>query len=304
MTTATLYLLLPEIVLIAAAVAIYLGGAFSAGKKGTVPICAKHPPGRSGKWGLSDFSPTARHVWRWIAGGAILAAAVILWTQHGPADAAAPLHFDELAWLTRWLALGFGVLFVLLTSRLNSDATAEYVGSLLLTIAGLMLVGVAGDLVLAVRRAGIDLDSHLRAALPGPARRGLAGSDGQVFLSQHSRSAILLYGFSFLYGIAGSTELSSVRSALDGTKPLPPGFAAFARIALALVFGGLCFRIAAVPFHFYAPDVYQGTTHANAALLSVVPKAAGFLVMTRILVAAMPEHDAARRGNSCSASRS
>ena len=92
-----------------------------------------------------------------------------------------------------------------------------------------------------------------------------------------------------------------MRSALDGTKPLPPGFAAFAKLALALVFGGLCFRITAVPFHFYAPDVYQGTTHANAALLSVVPKAAGFLVMTRILVAAMPEHDAARRGRSCSA---
>ncbi len=94
------------------------------------------------------------------------------------------------------------------------------------------------------------------------------------FLSVLS-SAILLYGFSFLYGIAGSTELAAVRAALDGTKPLPPGFAVFSKLAMALVFGGLCFRITAVPFHFYAPDVYQGTTHPNAALLSVVPKAAG-----------------------------
>ena len=59
-------------------------------------------------------------------------------------------------------------------------------------------------------------------------------------------------------------------------------------MALALLFGGLCFRITAVPFHFYAPDVYQGTSYPNAALLSVIPKAAGFVVLARLLVAAMP----------------
>ena len=59
-------------------------------------------------------------------------------------------------------------------------------------------------------------------------------------------------------------------------------------MALALLFAGLCFRITAVPFHFYAPDVYQGTTHANAALLSVLPKAAGLLVLVRLALVAMP----------------
>jgi NADH-quinone oxidoreductase subunit N len=53
---------------------------------------------------------------------------------------------------------------------------------------------------------------------------------------------------------------------------------------MLLVFAGLGFKIAAVPFHFYAPDVYQGTTHLNAALLSVVPKAAGLIVLVRIMV--------------------
>ena len=54
------------------------------------------------------------------------------------------------------------------------------------------------------------------------------------------------------------------------------------------MFAGLCFRITAVPFHFYAPDVYQGTTYPNAALLSVLPKAAGFLVLVRLLTAVAP----------------
>ena len=225
MTTATLHLLLPEIVLIVAAVAIYMGGAFS----------------------------TARHVWRWIAGGAILLAAVALYSQHGPGQADAPLHFDELARFLRWLALGLGTLLLLLASGINSDATAEYIGSLLLTVAGLMLVGVAGDLVLLF--VAMELISIPTYAMLYLGRRDVASqeSTAKYFFLSVLASAILLYGFSFLYGIAGSTELAAVRAALDGTKPLPPGFAVFAKLAMALIFGGLCFKIAAVPFHFYAP---------------------------------------------------
>ena len=59
-------------------------------------------------------------------------------------------------------------------------------------------------------------------------------------------------------------------------------------MALVLIFAGLSFRVAAVPFHFYAPDVYQGATHANAALLSVLPKAAGLIVLVRLTLGAMP----------------
>ena len=59
-------------------------------------------------------------------------------------------------------------------------------------------------------------------------------------------------------------------------------------MALVLIFAGLSFRVTAVPFHFYAPDVYQGTIHANAALLSVLPKAAGLLVLVRLVLLAMP----------------
>ena len=54
-----------------------------------------------------------------------------------------------------------------------------------------------------------------------------------------------------------------------------------------MILAGLCFKVAAVPFHFYAPDVYQGTTHPNAAMLSVVPKGAGLAALARLL-AAMP----------------
>jgi NADH-quinone oxidoreductase subunit N len=307
MTIATLQLLLPEIVLIAAAVAIYMCGT----KKGTFYFFRPGPDDASQKSRMSPFF--------WMAAAAILAAGIALWSQDDAATAGAPLQFDQLAWLTRWLALGLGALLLLLACsspsgpdrggadvlvcpdpskspgrqeypahRSHGDATDEYVGSLLLIVAGLMLVGVAGDLVLLF--VALELISIPTYILLYLGRRDVASQEATAkyfFLSVLS-SAIVLYGFSFLYGIAGSTELTAVRAALAGAKPLPPGFAAFAKLAMALVFGGLSFRIAAVPFHFYAPDVYQGTTHPNAALLSVAPKAAGFVVMTRILVLAMP----------------
>ena len=62
----------------------------------------------------------------------------------------------------------------------------------------------------------------------------------------------------------------------------------FARLALILIFAGLGFRLTAVPFHFYAPDVYQGTTNPNAGLLAVVPKVAALVALARIAFVAMP----------------
>ena len=121
-------------------------------------------------------------------------------------------------------------------------------------------------------------------------RRDAQGQESAAkyfFLSVLS-SAILLYGFSFLYGVGGSTQLTAVRAALAEPGRRPRDFRAFSKVAVALIFAGLCFRITAVPFHFYAPDVYQGTTYPNAALLSVMPKAAGFVVLARMLLAAMP----------------
>jgi NADH-quinone oxidoreductase subunit N len=311
MTVSVLCLLLPEIALIVAAVTIYMAGAFLAGKD-TEGNAAGH----------IRLNGPAPWLWRWIAGGALLLAAILLCSQSTAwfkriaapsaaasrisADAAAglpgsagdfvrqtnraaePLYFDDLARFTRWLAIGLGGLLLLLSSRPDSSGTSERIGSLLLTVAGLMLVAVAGDLVLLfVALELISIPTYVLLYLGRQDEATQEATTKYFFLSVLA-SAILLYGFSFLYGVAGSTGLAAIRAALDGTHPLPPGFSAFAKLAMAMIFGGLCFRITAAPFQFYAPDVYQGTTHSNAALLSVVPKAAGFVVMLRLLVVAMP----------------
>jgi len=250
-----------EIVLVAVAAGVYLGGAF-VDRRGT---------------------------WRWIAlaGLAVAACALALAAKQTPASPA--LEADGLARYARWLALGVGALLVLLAWRpLSAPGTAEYLGSILLVIAGLMLVAMARDLVLLF--VGLELVSIPTYLLLCLGRRHAHGQEAAVkyFYLSVLASALLLYGLSFLYGASGSMDLGEIRRRLAESPVALTGFGLFARLAMVLIVAGLGFRIAAVPFHFYAPDVFQGTSTANAGLLSVVPKIAGMVALVRLLAAAMP----------------
>jgi NADH-quinone oxidoreductase subunit N len=261
LSTKTVGLLIPEIVLAAVAVAIYVAGAF-------VP---------------------ARRIWSWLAAGGVLVAALSLAGQGLSAAASGPLTIDPLAQYIRWLGLMMGLLFILLSSRPASAGQApEYVGSLLLVVAGLMLASGAAELVLLF--VGLELISIPTYVLLYLGRRDASSQEAAMkyfFLSVLS-SAILLYGFSFLYGVSGSTELVKIRQALSAAPTATGGWGLLPLLAMVLIFAGLAFKLAVVPFHFYAPDVYQGTTNPNAGLLAVFPKIAGLAVLVRLVLVAMP----------------
>jgi NADH-quinone oxidoreductase subunit N len=243
---------MPEIVLAIAAVTIYVAGAFVA----------------------------SRAVWSWIGLGAIaIAAAAMLIQQPQPAG---PLAGDALGQLIRWLALGVGAMLILTASRSRAPDVPEYLGSLLLTVVGLMLVAEANELILLF--LGLELIAIPTYLLLYLGRRNAAAEESaaKYFFLSVLASALLLYGFSFLYGTTGSTDLGAIAAGLAQPAAGQDALAGLARIALVFVFAGLGFKIAAVPLHFYAPDVYQGTTQLNAALLSVVPKAAGLVALVRI----------------------
>jgi NADH-quinone oxidoreductase subunit N len=273
--------LLPELIVVLAATLMYLGGAFL--------------PARPG--------------WSWLAAAAVVLAAVALyqeeaWRSHTvpgdpPGVAAAEvlahrlpagdsLTFDAFSTSLRWGVLGVGLIFIMLGARTSERAeSTEFMGSLLLLVAGLMFLSIARDLVLFF--VGLELVSIPTYVLLylGRGKQILESGTKYFFLSVLS-SALLLYGFSFLYGAAGSTNLGEIRQALAAAEGEASGVAAFAPLALILIFAGLAFRLTAVPFHFYAPDVYQGTSNPNAGLLAVVPKIAGLVVLARIAFAAMP----------------
>jgi NADH-quinone oxidoreductase subunit N len=89
----------------------------------------------------------------------------------------------------------------------------------------------------------------------------------------------MLYGFSLLYGLAGTTSMPGIQEYLAGGIPDANRFAVYA--VTLLVLAGFGFKIAAVPFHFWCPDVYQGAPTPVTALLSVLPKAAGLAIALR-----------------------
>ncbi len=201
---------------------------------------------------------------------------------------------------SRWAILAVGLVLILLLTRPHRfEQSAEEAASLLLILAGLMLIAAANELILLF--AGLELVSIPTYVLLYVGRhdqRGQEAASKYFFLSILS-SAVLLYGFSFLYGIAGSMRLPQIAQALAGAAggTAQPDFSpALAPLAMLLVFAGLAFRLTAVPFHFYAPDVYQGTSHANAGVLATLPKIAGLAVLARIVIAGMPTVEMASLG--------
>lgn len=202
-----------------------------------------------------------------------------------------PLVVDYYGSLTRQSILALGLLLSLLFWRREDDRLAsERVGLLVVMMIGLMIVARANDLVsMFLGLEMVSIPTYVLLFLGRRDRAGMEATAKYFFLSILS-SALLLYGFSFLYGLGGTTRMTgpdsiaSILSASAGGSPLLP-------IALVLMMAGLGFKAGAVPFHFYAPDVYQGTTNANAGLLAVVPKVAGFLAMARIMVGVIPSGD-------------
>jgi NADH-quinone oxidoreductase subunit N len=283
-TAATLYYLVPEITLVAAATLIYLMGAFYP------KLFRPHLTG---------------------AGAILIAAVAAIWQdwriglaspggESTPSLLAGPIAVDPFGHYARWAILLFGLLFVMLSAYSRTiRSSAEYVGSLLLIVAGLMFAATGYDLVTLF--VGLELVSIPTYVVLYLGRHDPAGQEATAkyfFLSILS-SAFLLYGFSFLYGLCGSVRLDELHHFLQEAATSEQTSSAtqlvyvkyLAPVAMLLVFAGLGFRMTAVPFHFYAPDVYQGTSHPNAGLLSTLPKIAGLLVLARVVVAAMPGRD-------------
>ncbi len=164
---------------------------------------------------------------------------------------------------------------------------AEFTVTLLFAISGGMLIAGGQDLL--VLFIGLEL-----LVLPGYILAGFAKRDGlstegaiKYFLLGSFSSAILLFGLAFVMGFTGSTQLTGVagalRGVLDGAEALPLALA----MGLALLAVGVLFKIAAVPFHYWTPDAYQGSPTPVTGYLSVGPKIAAFALILRIFVEAL-----------------
>ena len=193
---------------------------------------------------------------------------------------------------------GYGRMFFLLTGLLIlamahdqvDDARApEFFGSLLFINAGAMLVTAANELVFLF--VGLELVSIPTYLLLYLSRRNTTTQEAATkyfFLSIFS-SGLLLFGLAYLYGMLGVSNLKALAYLAQEPSSLPnTPHPVLGLIALVFVTAGLGFRVAAVPFHFYAPDVYQGSPTVLAALLAWIPKGIGFIAILRTITAVIP----------------
>ncbi len=233
--------------------------------------------------------PTVRRASQLVAWFAVLFAGAVVGVQTGwwHGHAVSEPWYAAFGNLFRWMGLGLGlVLLASMRPGASERHEAESLGCLLSAILGLMLVGGAADLItLFLGLELISVASYILLYLDRDGPRPEEAAGKYFYLSILS-SAVFLYGLSYLYGLGGALRLDRLTHAwASGAGTL--GDASLGAMAAVLVLAGLAFKITAVPFHFYAPDVYQGTSHVNASLLSVLPKAAGMAAIIKLLLGIM-----------------
>jgi NADH-quinone oxidoreductase subunit N len=184
------------------------------------------------------------------------------------------------------LIVALSAFFTVLAAARWADGTGdapEYLTLVLSVAVGAMLLVSMRDLFgvfVAIELATIP--SYALVAFDR-SRRESAEGGMKYLLTGMIASAILLYGIVLIYGAAGSAELAQISLAFTG------GLSPVALLGLVLLVSGFAFKVSAAPFHFWAPDAYQGAPTSAAAFLSVAPKAATFAVLLRIFLEGMPE---------------
>jgi NADH-quinone oxidoreductase subunit N len=202
------------------------------------------------------------------------------------------VHIWEFARYIKILSSAIGILLVLLAWPSNADATggpahnvgqetAEFNGLMLLSIAGVFLVAGANDIMLLF--LGIELASiptYIMVSISRPLAVAQEAGVKYFFLGAMA-AALMLFGFSYLYGTTGTTRLDIIAASVHPET----GLSSWQILAVILLIVGFAFKMAVVPLHFYAGDVYQGAATPVTAFLSFVPKISGFVALIKILFA-------------------
>jgi NADH-quinone oxidoreductase subunit N len=162
----------------------------------------------------------------------------------------------------------------------------EYYTLLLFTTAGMMLMVLANNLIMVF--VALELLSIPLYVLTGFVRKGTRSEEAAMkyFLLGAFASGFMVYGIALTYGGTGTTQLSGVVDALQGQSA---NSQVLAMIGMGLIVVGLGFKVGAVPFHMWTPDVYEGAPTPVTAFMSVGSKIGGFAALLRVLVIAFPD---------------
>ena len=163
-------------------------------------------------------------------------------------------------------------------AEIEGIESSEYYVLLLFALSGMMIMASATDLLSVY--VGLELTAFCTYVLTGFLRNQRRSNEAAlkyVILGAAS-TGIFLYGVSLVYGLTGTTRLDGMAAAAG--DPLDPGLL----LAVVFIVAGLVFKVGAVPFHMWVPDVYEGAPTTITAFMSVAPKAAGFAVILRVFL--------------------
>jgi NADH-quinone oxidoreductase subunit N len=226
----------------------------------------------------------------WVAvGGVVAAMAGLAWLWLNRARPEGELHMivlDDFRYAAAGLILlaTLGTIVASLGYLVREQMTApEFYPLVLLCAAGGLWLAGADDMM--VLFLGLEIMSVAAYVLTAFNRRGVFSAEAglKYFLTGAFASAFLLYGIALLYGATGQTSLVAAGALLSrGAFPLMAG------LGLGLVLIGFAFKVAAVPFHMWAPDAYEGAPTPVTGFMATAIKAAAFAALARVLFSAFP----------------
>jgi NADH-quinone oxidoreductase subunit N len=230
--------------------------------------------------------------WKWINAvgafvGVLLAAACVWQIQTMSPKGAIGFynsllvdHFALYFWYLFLAGAGITIIASVRYLEIEDEHHGEYYALLLLSVVGMMCMAAGIDIVLIF--IGLELMAISTYILVGFLRRDRRSNEAALkyLLLGAFSSGIFAYGLSLFYGIAGNTNLRDILRAVSAQNPHNP----VVIIALLTTMVGLLFKIAAVPFHQWAPDAYEGAPTCITGFMSVAVKAAGWAMLLRILI--------------------
>jgi len=230
--------------------------------------------------GLGSLAAAATSVWFIVGGTGLPASNGGVITLFGD-----QLVVDQMALLFSFLIASVLSLVVIASYDYMSEHSyqAEYYTLVLLAATGMTLLGSANSL--AVAFVSLELASLPSYALVGilKTNKGSVEASLKYFLVGALSSGVFAYGISLVYGATGSMQFDAVAGALSSEAP-----AGILGMGILMVIGGVAFKTASSPFHFWAPEAYEGAPAPISAFLSSASKAAGFVLAFRVFVSAFP----------------
>ena len=194
------------------------------------------------------------------------------------------LVLDSYAIFFKFVFLIIAAVMILISYNYNGKyikAEGEFYALILFSVTGMMLMASTSELIsiyISFELASIPL--YVMAGLMRTGERSAEAAVKYVLLGAMS-SAILLYGFALLYGLTGTTDLIAIANSINAGVH---NGNVLVLIAAVLILAGFGFKISAVPFHMWAPDIYEGSPTPATTFFSVGSKAAGFAALIRVFV--------------------